>query len=198
MQELYTTALAFPAVIYTALLGFVLFYWLLVILGAFDIDILGDSDLDGLFSSAAFVGVPISISLSFFVLIAWALCMPATYILRLLTPEGIIQILIGAVILALCFWPALLLTAPLIRPLRTFFKTRNAPSHTDLVGKLCTISTLEVNEKFGQATYEDGGAGLIIQARSDSPNKLAKNSKALIIAYDRQTSAYQVVEYNGD
>ncbi|HBL31463.1 MAG TPA: hypothetical protein DD490_31955, partial [Acidobacteria bacterium] len=47
MSEFLNAILAFPTVIYTILLGVVVGYWLFVLLGALDINLLGDADLDG-------------------------------------------------------------------------------------------------------------------------------------------------------
>ena len=48
MPELLAAALAFPTVIYTILLVVVVVYWLFVVLGALDIDMLDIGDADGL------------------------------------------------------------------------------------------------------------------------------------------------------
>lgn len=47
MSQLLQIALSFPTVVWTVLLGIALVYWVFVILGALDIDIIGDADLDG-------------------------------------------------------------------------------------------------------------------------------------------------------
>ena len=44
MADFVTQILAFPTVVYTVVLGFVLLYWLFVIIGAADLDLF---DLDG-------------------------------------------------------------------------------------------------------------------------------------------------------
>lgn len=53
MTELLAAALAFPTVVYTILLVVVVVYWLFVVLGALDIDILDVGDADGVLEGGA-------------------------------------------------------------------------------------------------------------------------------------------------
>lgn len=53
MAELLAAALAFPTVVYTILLVVVVVYWLFVVLGALDIDMLDIGDADGMLEGGA-------------------------------------------------------------------------------------------------------------------------------------------------
>ncbi|HEY5936393.1 MAG TPA: hypothetical protein VIU61_17195, partial [Kofleriaceae bacterium] len=72
------------------------------------------------------------------------------------------------------------------------FEIREGKTNEDYVGHMCTISTGNVDENFGQATVEDGGTVLVIPVRCDKPGKLARNDKALIIEFDPERQAYVV------
>ncbi len=189
------TLLIFPAVLPTILLGVALIYWLLTILGALDIDFIDfDFSDEGSFLYVAGVpGVPSTITLSILTFILWLLCVPATYFLALILPAGFLQIVVGVVILLLALVIAAQITVWIVKPWRKFFaeQTRSA---AHLVGKTCIISTATVDENFGQANYEDGGAGLILNVRAATPNLLKRNMRALIIDYDKDTHSYTVTD----
>ena len=89
-----------------------------------------------------------------------------------------IPIFVGAAILSL------VLTSFAIRPIAPIFATRHAKKHSDLVGRVVVVSTGKVDEKFGQATLEDGGAGLILQVRADPALELRKGDRCLVIDLD--------------
>ncbi|HEX3761584.1 MAG TPA: hypothetical protein VHW23_22960, partial [Kofleriaceae bacterium] len=64
-------------------------------------------------------------------------------------------------------------------------------------GHVCTITTGRVDNRFGQATIEDGGTVLDIAVRCDRPGALARGDRALVIEFDRERQAY-LVEPSGD
>lgn len=227
MTEFLTAILAFPTVIFTILLGVVVLYWLFVLLGALDINLLGDADLDGhghtdidvgghghadvhldghghglhgdaaghdhghghgdadaehagglagLIQALGLGGVPVTLMLSVLILAAWSFCLGA---LEVLGSAGWVTVVAPLASLAL----AVPVTAVLVRPLRRLYTTLAAPSHRDLLGKICTITTLRVDERYGQAEIADGGAGLIVQVRSTGPGRLSRGDRALIFDY---------------
>ncbi|SEH08841.1 Uncharacterised protein [Candidatus Venteria ishoeyi] len=199
-----TTLLTFPAVIPGILLAVLLVYWLFVIIGALDIDFLDfDMDVDGLegggffglFSAIGMVGVPITISLSLLILSWWIICVPTTWYLMQYLPTGWLQLIAGFVVLVIALIVAMRLTIFLIKPFRKLFIT-HAHQKVDLYGKLCVITTGRVDENFGQASYDDGGAGLILAVRAETPNNLRKGSNALIIEYNEAQQSYTVIDYN--
>jgi hypothetical protein len=228
LTEFLTAILAFPTVVFTILLGVVVVYWLFVLLGALDIDLLGDADLDGghdlhldghghfdghghadahfdahghadhghgahyahdahggheagglagLIQALGLGGVPVTVMLSILILAAWSFCLGAMQLLG--GSPG--WLLFAAALLSLTI--AVPLTSLLVRPLRRFFVTLPATRHRDLLGKVCTITTLRVDERYGQAEIEDGGAGLIVQVRANGPSPLARGDRALIFDY---------------
>lgn len=204
MSELLSAMLAFPTVIFTVLLGVVVTYWIFVILGALDIDLLdfdvdtdaevdmdggGDGDYDsglaGVWNALGLGGVPVTLSLSLLVLAAWVFSLLVMDFLG----EGTAWWLAGSLAL-LCLGVAVPVTALLIRPLRRFFVTHPAVDHRSLVGQICTISTLRVDERYGQAEIEDGGAGLLIQVRASVSHELRRGERALI--FDYKDGVFQV------
>lgn len=196
MSELLSAMLAFPTVIFTVLLGVAVTYWIFVILGALEVDLLDfgadadvnagvdggggdyDSGLGGVWNAFGLGGVPVTLSLSLLVLAAWVFCLLAMDVLG----GGTAGWLAGTTAL-LCLGVAVPVTALLVRPLRRFFVTHPALDHRSLVGRICTIATLRVDERYGQAEIEDGGAGLLIQVRATAPHELRRGDRALIFDY---------------
>lgn len=192
---------SYPAIIYTVLLGVILIYWLLAILGMVDIEALDigmDADVDGVTGLASALmavglnGVPFSIVVSFLVLVSWLL----TCLGMELNPlsSGMLQVLIGTGVMFISFALSIPITARIIRPMRGLFVTHTAVHNRDLVGRVCKVTTLSVNETFGQAFMEDGGGGLNLRIRAQTPNNLSKDSLAVIVEYHQASDSYEVVE----
>jgi hypothetical protein len=87
---------------------------------------------------------------------------------------------------------SMLVTSVLVRPLAPVFKIREGKSNREYVGHTCTITTANVDDKFGHASVEDGGTTLDIPVRCDAPGKLSRGDKALIIEFDEDRQAYLV------
>lgn len=121
---------------------------------------------------------PLTVVLSFFSLFGWTLSGLAMLTLApvLSMPSWMIGIpvLVGAIVVSL------LLTSLVVRPLAPLFATRHAKRHVHLVGRVAVVSTGKVDRVFGQATLEDGGAGLILQVRADPSLGLKRGDRCLI------------------
>src|SRR5690606_32120785 len=104
---------------------------------------------------------PVTVVLSFFSLFGWTLSGLA--MLTLAPMFALPAWMIGVPVLVGSIVVSLLLTSLVVRPLAPLFATRHAKRHAHLVGRVAVVSTGRVDATFGQATLEDGGAGLIIQ-----------------------------------
>jgi hypothetical protein len=274
-----TAILAFPTLIWTALMGVVLVYWLFVIIGALDTDLLNpgahdgageaighgaaeglghgaaeglghgateglgdgaadalghgadhaiaeaagahghadvdaggahdggdvdghgshDTDLDGGAHGLAHVlmggglkAAPVTVTVSLLVAWSWLLCFFGMYALVPAVGAVVPHWLIGIGVLAGSFLGSVPLTSLCLRPMAGLFTADSARGRETLVGKICVISTGRVDAGFGQATYDDGGAGLIVQVRCDKKNELKRGDQALIIDYDQAHEAFSI------
>jgi hypothetical protein len=204
MNELFEASLRFPVVVFTIGLGIVLVYWVFVLLGALDIDLLGggdhdigdvgghdvghdghDVDADGVFAKLGLGVVPITITVSFIMLVGW------TGSLLVMNHFGHIAWLKYALLPGMLA-ASMLVTGVLVRPLAPVFKIREGKSNREYVGHTCTISTATVDDNFGHANVEDGGTTLDIDVRCDQPGKLSRGDKAIIIEFDEDRQAYLV------
>jgi hypothetical protein len=195
METVLTLISSFPTVVYTIPLAVCLIFWLFGLLGVFDFDFL-DVDLDsdvgiaGLLATFGLAGVPITLSLSLLFLFAWSLSLFSAAWLLPWLPEGFLYYAAGTVVLILGFIFSVYLTGKITKPLSKLFITHEARSNRSLVAHHCEITSLTVNERFGQAKVEDGGAGLIISVRAETPNDFKKGDSALIYEYDPDKNLY--------
>lgn len=195
---------SFPTVIMTIPFALVILYWLMVIIGALDLDIFGvDADVPedtggfGAFLTVTgLTGVPTMVALSIPILWGWLFTALGSEALKHLMTEGVWFILGGFLVLLSSLTLAIFLSALIIRPLRRFFVSNEGLRQAEIVGKVCVVKTLHVDEGFGQAEFDDGGAGLLIQVRAREGNGLTKGSKALIIGRDEEREAFLVQLYD--
>ena len=133
MDGLIPAMIAFPTVVFTILLGLVAIYWTTVIIAGLDVDILElDASVDANASEALTAlglrGVPLTVWLSFFVLIAWvALLLGSVFVGPLLqTVVGSLgsSIIIAAAGLSL----SAVLTSFAVRPVRRSWWVRMSHS----------------------------------------------------------------------
>ena len=219
MTELTAVLLAFPTVIFTVLLGVALVYWLFVVIGALDLDLLGPGHaegaiegatkglaegaadglaegapdgLAGLFTALRLKRAPVTVVVTLFAAFGW--------LVSVLTMQSVGAVLMGAVpawllgtlVLGASSVASLVVTSVAVRPLGRLFVTHAAKGRSDLVGRVCVVSTGRVDARFGQATVEDGGAGLILPVRCDAEGALRRGERALIIGWDHEREGFLV------
>jgi hypothetical protein len=244
MTEFLSLISAFPVALFTALLSVVLLYWLMVILGAIDIDVLefdglvealdggiegaidaldgavegaadgalegtaegsaegaaeGSADGQGSLSGIAGLlhvlglhGVPLTISLSLLIFLAWVTSMFGVDAVSRFASDWTGSVLMGSLIATVSLAVAVFLTARIVKPLRPAFKTVLAPRRSSFSGRVCTVVSVRVDSRFGRAEIEDGGAGLLVDVRCNQDNSLTRGDLALVFDYDREEDVYLV------
>jgi hypothetical protein len=161
--------------------------------GGGDVHASGDgADHGGSFLEVlGFGGVPVTVSVSFVVFLSWLLSLafarPAKEALGALPGA-----LVSGGLAALCLAVGLVLAGLAVRPLRPMFAVHQAPRRAELMGRVCVIASGRVDGRFGHATFEDGGAGLLLNVVCDKDNQLKRGEKALILGYDAARDAYEV------
>jgi hypothetical protein len=193
METVLTLISSFPTVVYSIPLGVCLLFWLFSLFGIFDfldVDIEGDAGFAGLLVTFGVAGVPITLSFSLLFLFAWTLSLCSDAWLLPWLPEGLVHDIAGVAVLIVSFVFSVYLTGKITRPLSKLFVTHEARSNRSLLAKYCQITSMGVNENFGQAKVEDGGAGLIISVRSAVPNDFKLGDSALIYDYDPDKNLY--------
>lgn len=194
MNEFFQTALTFPTVVYSVLLSVSAAYWLVAATGLADGDgPFGDGDpgdAAGMLAKLGLGGVPAMVVATVFSFAAWL----GTYFAQLLVlrqlPEGTRALAGIATMLAMVI-PAAAATSLVLRPLaRTMARLR---PEVPLLGRAGVLITPTATSDYGQATVDDGGAGLVLQVRSEDAQPLRRGDRIVLIEYLEGQNAYRVV-----
>lgn len=210
MEQLLEIASQFPTVVYSTLLGIVVVYWIVGMLGLIDLDFSGDVDLDigadsdvefsaggltGLFLTFGLTGVPFTLVISIVILICWLISFYLQFYLLTWLPGGWLYYFMGGVSNFIVFLISLPITAIVIRPLKGMFKSVETTSSHSLVGNDATIATGTVSETFGQARLFNNGAEILVDVRCDPEHTFKLGDKVLVIKYLQESHAYIVAPY---
>ncbi|MEM7583514.1 MAG: hypothetical protein AAF560_09050 [Acidobacteriota bacterium] len=213
MSEFLQAAFTMPTTIFSWILIVAAVYWTTVFLGLLDLGIIdGLFDIiDGLFEGSAasvegaaegvveglgerggclgLAGVPLSMIGTSIAAFGWVFSyLGMSFLPAAVTGAAtVLGIGAGATVLALGA------TAVALRPVRKLFRIAPVTGRKDLVDKVCVVTTLRVDEKFGQAEVRDNGSAILIQARCLHANDLTRGSKALIFEYDPQYEVFYVL-----
>jgi len=205
MSEFLDIALSFPPVVFSFGLVVVVLYWLTVIIGAIDVDVVevgGDAELDagGFWSAFGFGEVPFTVVLSLWITLGWIVTVLGTTWVRsanMFVPAA----LTGTAVLVAGIGVGMLGAKLLTRPLAKLFEDAPATAHADLVGKVCVVRTGTVTLDSGQAEItDDEGSVLLINVRR-SPHEpegldedlFARHSKVVVFDYDEVEKVFLVV-----
>jgi hypothetical protein len=205
MSEFLDIALSFPPVVFSFGLVVVVLYWLTVIIGALDVDIVevgGDAELDsgGFWSAFGFGEVPFTVVLSLWITLGWIVTVLGTTWVRsanMFVPAA----LTGTAVLVAGIGVGMLGAKLLTRPLAKLFEDAPATAHADLVGRVCVVRTGTVTLDSGQAEVtDDEGNLLLINVRRSAhePEGLdedlfARHSKVVVFDYDEVERVFLVV-----
>jgi hypothetical protein len=146
------------------------------------------SPLVSLFVTLKLDALPLTVSLSLVFFWGWLIShLSSHYLLTAERHWGLeLALLLAALLLAL------LLASLVARPIAPLFRSETGARRSALVGKIVKIDTSRVDASFGNATAEDGGAGLIVQVRCESPNTLTRGDRALVVAYDEARETFEI------
>ncbi len=213
MDRFYQIVTSFPTVIFSAVLIFCVFYWVLAVLGLVEIDVLdfdipdleGDgvgfendalsnlNVMSGLLLKLGLNGVPIAIVISLISLMGWVMSFLMVYFMFPIVPGVILKFGVGLAALALSLYASAWATARIIKPLRPVFKATNQEYQTQVLGQVATVRTGEVTQVFGEAFLEDGGAGLILKVRSYHDQTFKRGDRVVLLEYDRSNNSFKVI-----
>jgi hypothetical protein len=211
MEQLLEVASQFPTVIYSTVLGVVVVYWLIGMLGLVDLGLAADADLEldvdsdvdvsvggltGFMLTFGLTGVPFTLVISIITLICWLISFYLQFYILNWLPDGWLYYLMGSFASFVIFVISLPLTAIVIRPLKGMFKSVETTLSDHLVGNSATIVTGTVSETFGQARLFNNGAEMLLDVRCDPEHSLKKGDKVLLIEYLTEKYAYIVAPYS--
>jgi hypothetical protein len=151
----------------------------------------------GIIASLKLRSAPATVVMSGILLFAWIFAMLGMQALEVLLPAGTMFTIAKVVLFVVAPLVALLPTSLAVRPLARVFTPVKATTHDALVGKLCTIRTGTVTDRFGEATLDDGGAGVVVRVRVGSGEKLGRGDQAVIVGYDAERQEFTVAPMEG-
>jgi len=199
MREILESCFRGPAFPASVLLILVALYWVSVIIGVFDLDLFdidvdggGEPDFEGMpgigltVLRALNIGrIPIMLWLSVFAVTFWFVSYVWNRPVYVESSWLAFQILLrnGAI--------ALVATKILTQPMLRWVDRTRMTSAVDLVGRICEITTSEVNASRGQARIHTDAAPLLLDARAHGA-PLAKGDTARIVEYDSVKNVYYV------
>lgn len=211
MSELLHVALMPANLIFTALLGLVVVYWIMVILGALDFDFLNidfdtdtdvdvdvDTDMDvqggGVLRSVLeffYVGeIPVMVLVSVFALCVWMVSVLGNYYLN---PKG--SLILSLPILAGNLIVSCMLVKIMAVPLRKLFKSLETdPNATrSVMGRICRIVTTEItNTRIGQGEVTGKGAPVLLNVMAEGDHVFVKDDEAVIVGHNKKTGVYLI------
>lgn len=197
-------ALSFPTLVFSVLLAVAVVYWLLAVMGLFNIEVPlmpeGEADIGGmpaLLARLRLDGVPLPLILSVLSLLAWLGCYFTDYFLLRHLPADALRWLFGAGTVIGAFVVATPLTGLILAPLRGLFAKLPAVDSVSLLGRVAVVRSPEVSLANGQAEIDDGGAGLILQVRAE-PGQFRRGDRVVLVDYLATQNAYRVIADRAD
>lgn len=212
MTELFQAAISPPQILLTLVLALIVCYWLLVILGALDFesdlpdgvgDGMGEGDLDphhgghGINTGGAwltagrffgFSQVPIVVWVSFLVLFLWFFSLVFNHSWNPRADIGRALMLMLPNVLASALVTKLV-TIPVARLFRAMADADTEAE--EVIGRTGTVSSLEVDEQYGQLEIASTGAPLLVNARTlPGSNALKKGDAARVVSAGPDNAFY--------
>ncbi len=139
--------------------------------------------------------VPISISGTLLLIFAWLFSYGGMSLLATIAIGGTLAAIgIGVVAVAL----SLGVTSVATRPLKKLFRMAPVTMSRDLIKRLCKLTTLRVDEKFGQAEVDDNGSVLLVQVRCRRANDMTRGDRAIIYEYDAAGEVFWIAPLDKD
>ncbi|MGW1813448.1 hypothetical protein ACWCQM_07730 [Streptomyces sp. NPDC002125] len=201
MNEFLSAAVTFPAVVLGGALVVVICFWLLVLVGAAGHDTF-DTDLDT--EAVGFGGVPVSVSVTLFVVLSWFAGLTGSVLVLRSGATGTARAALHLAVLAGALLIAWGVVRMLLRRFRRFFPAEPPPSRADFVGRVCTIRTGSVSSDFGRAEVAAAdGSTAIVQVRQvrrpSVPDEVfTSGSTGLLHAYDADGEFFWVSPYDAE
>lgn len=215
MDPFHQTVMSFPTVIFTVLLIICMLYWVVAVLGLVDLDVL-DIDMDGDIDSADSIeaqngiaglllkfglgGVPLTITITLIALFGWLLSYYASFFIKPLVPTDLLRFVASIGILIAVIYVAIMITAQVIKPIRAIYSKLNIDETKHIIGQVVRVRSSVVNKDRGEATMNDGGAGLLLNVRATGSDEHHKGDEVVVIEQLSENNLYRVIakaEFDG-
>lgn len=219
MMEFLETSLSFPVNIFTGLLIIVALYWLVASMGLLEIDTL-DLDIDpgggdigdigdagdigsahsmgalaGLLFKMGLYGVPMTLILTLIFLVGWFVSYYGFHWgLGAMFDPGPVRYVLGILLMVFALVAGAIVTSVLIRPLRPLFQKAEQVTGASLRGKTVMVRSTQVTSAYGEAVYEDGAGGMLLDVRPANDGQIFKRGdKAVILDFSPEHRIYTII-----
>jgi len=213
MQELFDQSFSMINIVPTFLLFFSLLYWVIVMLGAIDLDFFDididldmdadvDVDLDApdnvsigwLNSVLVFFNlaqIPLMIFITFLALPMWFIGVVSNYYL------GVTNVALAFLLLIPNFIVSLLIAKFATMPFVKLFTRlkKEETSMESLKGSICKVILVATEQHVGQAEVKQDGSSFLINTKSPKGQKINKGETALIIEYNEENKIFFIEPY---
>lgn len=211
MEEFLRIALSFPTLVFSILLAVAVTYWALAATGMVQIDALDgwiapDFDgvevdgLAGVLMRFGLGGLPLMLILTVLFFVAWLLSYFADYLLLRHLDFPLVGWVLGLATMLAALVAGIAVTSLVLRPLRGLMARLAPPAARSVIGQVALVRTPTVSATHGQASVEDGGAGLILNVRCDQDRGYQRGDRVVLIEYLEAENAYRVMaedEFHG-
>lgn len=203
MAEFLQSCFEWPTLPSSVLMVICMLYWLSVILGLMDFDLL-DFDLDFDISAESpsfldfgFIGlkylnlgdVPVMLWMSIFSFSMWTLSVSFDVKIEIHSMMDYLPIAARNIGISL------VLVKLLTQPLKGMFKFTPPNEVETLLGKTCQVTSSSVTDQFGQAELEAEGAPLKLHIRSED-NTIQKGDLVQLTDFNTEQQVFYVVKIN--
>ncbi len=209
MNPFHQNVTSFPTVIYTVLLLICAMYWLIAMLGMVDLEVLdmdmdGDIDLSdsleaqngiaGVLFRLGLNGVPLTIVLTIIAILGWIICYYAIHFGGAFIPDfWPIELAAEVAVFIAVTFVTVMLTAQVIKPIRTLFKKLDVDETKHIIGQVVTVRSAVVDKDRGEAFMNDGGAGILLNVRATGNDEFAKGDEVVVIEENKETRIFRVI-----
>lgn len=202
MNAFLQTVLTLPTLLYSVVLAVCVLYWALAATGLVDADgpdgLIGDdgggeaASIPAMAAKIGLSGVPVMVVLTVLSFIGWL----GTYFVQLLLLQHLptpLRVIVGLGVALAMLVPGIFATSFLLRPLSRLLLRLRPPAEPSILGRTAIVSTPSVDTGYGQATVDDGGAGLVLQIRHRESGQFKRGDRVVLIEYLGEQHAYRVI-----
>ncbi|MEN5209090.1 hypothetical protein ABE493_13315 [Stenotrophomonas terrae] len=211
MAEFLEVALSFPTLPYSVVLCFAVIYWMLAATGIVDDDggigsgdgadfhshggEHGASGISAMFARLGLGGAPTMLVVLLLAFFGWTI----TYLVQLFFLQSLPAVLrwgIGTAVAVAALIPGAVVSAWVLRPIRRLLLKLRPVAQESILGRVALITSPEVTAEQGYASFDDGGAGLILHVRMRDGSRLARGQRVRLVEYLHDKNHYLVVADN--
>lgn len=162
----------------------------------------GLSVLASLLFKLGLYGVPMTLIITLISLFGWLFTYYGVHwgLAAVLEP-GPARYFLGVLLFGTALFVAALITSVVIRPLRRLFKKAEQTLASSIRGRVVLIRSSQVTDSYGEAVYEDGGAGMLLDVRPARAGQIfRRGDRAVILDYDPVARLYSLIsedEFHG-